>query len=344
MTPGYYELRPRDHMGNVMRVLHTPPARRTPGHVPRGLHVRPDGQRALDAKMPRMTARRVRRSRSPTARSRSTLSRPGVTSLEGLLFPDTYQVSNAETEAQVIAADGRPDGARRRARRTSTPKAAAQLGLTPYQVLIVASMIEREAKIDEDRPKIARVIYNRLYLGHAAADRRHAALRPGPATTPFADARGTIDTPYNTYLHRPAADADRQPRPGVDRGGAHPAPNPAGRPDLCRRCPADAVHVPLLRARRRGRPPRLRGDLRPARGQRRRGRKLRACSGDRRPPPGVAAVIGAPGRAQPVAGDPQRRVRRAGLDWVVRRVRGRAGRAPRPRSRRCARSASAGCR
>ena len=36
------------------------------------------------------------------------------------------------------------------------------MGSAPYQVLIIASMIEREAKVDEDRPKIARVIYNRL--------------------------------------------------------------------------------------------------------------------------------------------------------------------------------------
>ena len=60
----------------------------------------------------------------------------------------------------MVDADGarRSPGGRRRQ--------GATLGqFTPYQVLIIASMIEREAKVDEDRPKIARVIYNRLFLG-----------------------------------------------------------------------------------------------------------------------------------------------------------------------------------
>ena len=42
---------------------------------------------------------------------------------------------------------------------------AKALGFTPYQVLTVASMVEEEAKVPGDRPKIARVIYNRLAKG-----------------------------------------------------------------------------------------------------------------------------------------------------------------------------------
>jgi UPF0755 protein len=41
-------------------------------------------------------------------------------------------------------------------------QAQDKVGLSPYQVITMASMIEREAKLPEDRPKIARVIYNRL--------------------------------------------------------------------------------------------------------------------------------------------------------------------------------------
>src|SRR5690606_21075199 len=94
----------------------------------------------------------------------SALRPEGITSLEGLLFPDTYQVSNADNEPQVVERmvalmervaidqEGIVDG-------------AAALGLTPYEVLIVASLIEREARLAEDRPKIARVIYNRMFLG-----------------------------------------------------------------------------------------------------------------------------------------------------------------------------------
>jgi UPF0755 protein len=60
-------------------------------------------------------------------------------------------------------------------------------------------MIEREAKFDVDRPKIARVIYNRLAAGMLL--QIDATLLYGqPPGTPFADVKN-IDTPYNTYMH-----------------------------------------------------------------------------------------------------------------------------------------------
>ena len=74
------------------------------------------------------------------------------------------------------------------------------VGLSPYQILIIASMIEREAKVDEDRPKIARVIFNRLSARHAAADRRDAAVRAA-GWARRSPTSCTIDTPYNTYMH-----------------------------------------------------------------------------------------------------------------------------------------------
>jgi UPF0755 protein len=73
-----------------------------------------------------------------------------------------------------------------------------QLGLTPYEVVIVASMIEREAQVDSDRALIAGVIYNRLNAGQTLGiDATLLYDDPTPdgklSTTDLAS-----DSPYNT--------------------------------------------------------------------------------------------------------------------------------------------------
>jgi UPF0755 protein len=88
---------------------------------------------------------------------------PADKAIEGFLFPDTYEIAEGADEAAAI-----------QAMVTQFDKVAAELGLadaqtlvghTPYEVLIVASLVEEEAKVDEDRAKIAQVIYNRLAKG-----------------------------------------------------------------------------------------------------------------------------------------------------------------------------------
>ncbi|HEY5154980.1 MAG TPA: endolytic transglycosylase MltG [Acidimicrobiales bacterium] len=84
------------------------------------------------------------------------------TNLEGLLFPATYQVleSDAVDEQKVVQQmvtkfDQVGDT-------IGLDQAQAKVGMSPYQAVIAASLIEREAKVAGDRPKIARVITNRL--------------------------------------------------------------------------------------------------------------------------------------------------------------------------------------
>ena len=91
--------------------------------------------------------------------SYSTAAAP-VTSLEGFLFPDTYSYDFGT--AANAALSPLVDEFVRTDRTLSFSTGAAAVGLTPYQALIVASMVEGEAKYDEDRPKVARVILNRL--------------------------------------------------------------------------------------------------------------------------------------------------------------------------------------
>ena len=118
--------------------------------------------------------------------------------LEGFLFPSTYLVPLGASDAQlesVFTGEFRkelpPDAAAR----------AKALGVTVPQAVTVASLVEREAKADADRPAIAGVIYNRLRIGmplQVDATIEYA-LPEHKAALSFADLK--IDSPYNTYLH-----------------------------------------------------------------------------------------------------------------------------------------------
>ena len=162
VTPGDYELRPRDHLGNVMRVLRTPPSLTyTNVTFPEGFTLEKMSQR-LGAKLPLIDPQAFMTAVTDGS-IRSPIEPDGTTSLEGLLFPDTYRISADETPSHV--AQRMLDLMDLVLRQEDVVAKGYAEGLSAYQVLIVASMIEKEAKVDEDRPKIARVILNRLALG-----------------------------------------------------------------------------------------------------------------------------------------------------------------------------------
>ena len=239
LTPGYYLLRPRDHMGNLLRVLRTPPEQTyTKVTFPEGYTLERMGERIQDS-VPRLSAADfLTAANDPTIESQY---RPdGVTSLEGLLFPDTYQVSNSETPRQVVS---RMVGLMERVGRQEGI-ADAPFYLTPYQVLIVASMIEREAKVDEDRPKIARVIYNRL--GRDMPLQIDATLYyQQNHDLPFSLLKAT-DTPYNTYLYTglPPTPIANPGRASI-RAALNPANDPPQGDPICAVLP-DPRSCPLL--------------------------------------------------------------------------------------------------
>jgi UPF0755 protein len=84
---------------------------------------------------------------------------PTAENLEGYLFPATYSFP-AETKAPVMI-----ETMVRRLKQTWTPERAERaraLNMTPRQIIIIASLIESEAKLKDERPLVASVIYNRL--------------------------------------------------------------------------------------------------------------------------------------------------------------------------------------
>ncbi|HZL49061.1 MAG TPA: endolytic transglycosylase MltG, partial [Solirubrobacteraceae bacterium] len=125
--------------------------------------------------------------------------------LEGFLFPATYDMQAGAPAGRLVAEQLTafrerfgPEEVRR----------ARELHVTPYQLLTVASMVEREAQLPGDRPKIAAVIYNRLRLGMPlgidATIYYAVEVAEGVATDTheLTDAQLRIDSPYNTRTHR----------------------------------------------------------------------------------------------------------------------------------------------
>jgi UPF0755 protein len=129
---------------------------------------------------------------------------PRGSGLEGFLFPATYQLSAGDPASRLVAQQLAAFQARFDPALVSRARA---LGLSAYQLLTVASMIEREAKIARDRPLIAAVIYNRLRLGMPlgidATVYYALALREGVRAyereLTASDLR--IESPYNTRAH-----------------------------------------------------------------------------------------------------------------------------------------------
>ena len=233
LIPGYYAIAPKDHMGNIMAVLGTPPsATYQKVTFPEGYTITQMGARLAEKTLRLNAEQFVAMANDPSIESPY---RPaGQNSMEGLLFPDTYQISGDQNEQQVVQQLAKQMV--RVASQEGIDDAQAKVGLSPYKVLIVASMIEREAKVDADRAKIARVIYNRLEI-NMLLQIDATLMYNAPADADFATLKAA-DTPYNTYINK-----GLPPTPIANPGRAsiiaalNPAPNPAGTDPLCANVP-----------------------------------------------------------------------------------------------------------
>lgn len=120
-------------------------------------------------------------------------------SLEGYLFPDTYRVPRGMPERDLLMLMVRT------LQEHYTQDIAAQaerLGLSQHEVLTLASLVEKEAQLDEERPLIAAVYHNRLRRGmrlqcdptviYALGERFDGNLRKADLD---------VDSPYNTYRY-----------------------------------------------------------------------------------------------------------------------------------------------
>ena len=192
---GDYTLRQRATFGEIVDVLDRGPEivqdRLT---IPEGLTLEQIAERV--GKLPGRSAEAFMDAVN-SGEVRSTLQPDSVKTLEGLLFPDTYMLDRGDDEKAILE------------RMVATfDTVAAEVGIdqaaeggrvTPYEAVIIASLVEREARVAEDRGPIARVIYNRLDRDMLLQIDATVLYALGEHKTRVLFRDLEVDSPYNTY-------------------------------------------------------------------------------------------------------------------------------------------------
>jgi UPF0755 protein len=146
----------------------------------------------------------------------------GTTNLEGFLFPETYQLTEEEATDEVALVN----------RLTSEFDAVATelgydqpnpWGLTPYELVVIASLIEEETKVADEQAMVSRVIHNRLEQGMTLGIDATLLYEVGH-TDSLTQSQLETDSPYNTRIN-PGLVPTPIAMPG--RGALEAALNPA---------------------------------------------------------------------------------------------------------------------
>jgi len=203
IRPGTYQLTPGMDTDQILAVLSAapPPVPTFTVTIPEGLTVAQTLDRIATAPGSTLTVDLLRGALPQTTRPAwappidqlpAEQPYPGLTPYEGLLFPDTYEFRQDQDPVSVLE---------ELVARTEEVMAGVAVPpeLTPYQVLTIASLIEREARVPEEQPTISSVIHNRI-----ANDR----LLQVDATVLYANASDAdrvlnedleVASPWNTY-------------------------------------------------------------------------------------------------------------------------------------------------
>jgi UPF0755 protein len=119
--------------------------------------------------------------------------RPPGASLEGFLFPDTYEIPGGSTAHDIVEVQLQDFAAK------AEPLLAGSH--SPYDTLTIASIVEREAKFAVDRPQVAAVIDNRLAVGKNLEVDATVIYGLNINSLSLTQQELATDTPYNSYIH-----------------------------------------------------------------------------------------------------------------------------------------------
>ena len=199
IKPGNYTLREDTSYGDALAALEKgpPPPRTTDITITEGRTV---------AEANRLLKRTSLRGSYSAAVSRAALLRPqqfgaprSIRTKEGFLFPATYRLRVGAPVSDLVTKQLQTF---RRRFGTVNLAYARSRKLSAYDVLIIASMVEREAGVPKDRRLIASVIYNRLKQGIPLGIDATIRYQIGNWQRPLRVSELERDTPYNTRLHQ----------------------------------------------------------------------------------------------------------------------------------------------
>jgi len=230
LHPGRFLMKKGESYSAAIAALSQPPPAAIPVKV-----VIPEGENRLQiaeiAAADGLTGSYTKASeRSPLLNPASYGAPKDTPNLEGFLFPATYDMNAGAPASRLVSAQL---AAFQERFGTAEAQRARDLHITPYQLLTVASMVEREAQLPGDRPKIAAVIYNRLRIGmplgidatiYYAVEQAQGIATD---THELTESQLHIDSPYNTRTHRglPPTPISNPGMASIE-AAAHPAHDP----------------------------------------------------------------------------------------------------------------------
>jgi uncharacterized YceG family protein len=201
LHPGAYDLKRDMSYGTVIDALVKGPAAAKTINVtiPPGRAIRQTSARLRAAHIPVRGSYLAAARRSPLLNPVSYGAARSTPNLEGFLFPDTYEIRVNSAASDLVA---RQLQAFKKQFAKVDLRAAKTKNLSAYDVLIIASMIEREADLNRERPMIAEVIYNRLKQGIPLGIDATTRYELNDFTRPLTSADFARNSPYNTRLNK----------------------------------------------------------------------------------------------------------------------------------------------
>ncbi len=163
--------------------------------VPEGLTIEQIADVAKDAKLTGSYEKAAKKAKKDFPLKR--YGARGAPSLEGFLFPATYELEKGARSKDLV---DKQLAAFRENFDTVNMKSAEKKNLTPYDVLIIASMVEEEVQVASERKKVSAVIYNRLSDGTALGIDATLRYELGNYDEQLKQSELDAATPYNTRL------------------------------------------------------------------------------------------------------------------------------------------------